>query len=127
MKKLSDYKGEEALQLWSDLLDSFVDIMSDKEIADSLRARKPALLSAKLIVEKKPKEAIKILTRIDDTEIDGLNLLTRLASLVLEIVNDSTLQSFFGFAPAVRLEKTPTGSAMENTEEKESQDISSNM
>lgn len=128
MKKLSDYVGEEALLLWADLLDSFTEILADKEIADSIRAKKPALVIAKLIVQKKPKEALGILTRIDDTEpVNGLTLITRLASVIMEIVSEPTITSFFGLPPVGKSEEIPSGSVTESTEAGESQDISLNM
>ena len=127
MKKLSDFKGEEAILLWADLLDSFTEICTDKEIADALRAKKPALITAKLIVKKKPKEACNILLRIDDTPIDGLNLITRLAALIMEMVNDPTISSFFGSLAEVKKDNASTGSATENIKVDENSNISSNM
>ena len=127
MKRLSDYKGEDAILLWADLLEMFTKILADKEIADSFRNKAPALISAKLIMEKHPKEAIDILLRIDDTPIDGINFLTRLLSLLAEIGQDQNMKDFFGFSAEENKEMMPTGSAMESTEELENQDISSNM
>lgn len=129
MKKLSDYKGEEAILLWGDLLEKFATILSDKEIANSFRAKLPALVSAKLIINKFPKETIDILLRIDDTPVDGLNIFTRLLALLAEIGQDEDIRSFFGMSAEKNgmNVQMPTGSAMESTEESENQDTSSNM
>jgi hypothetical protein len=127
MNKLSDFKGEEALLLWADLLDGFTEICADKDVADALRAKKPVLVTAKLILERKPKEACNILLRIDNTPIDGLNLITRLAGLITEMVNDPTLSSFFGSLAEVKKGSVPIGSATVNTEESENLNTSSDM
>lgn len=127
MKKLSDFKGEEAILLWADLLDGFTEICTDEEIANALRAKKPALITAKLIVKRKPKEACNILLRIDNTPIDGLNLIARLAALIMEMVNDPTISSFFGSLAEVKKDSASTGSATENIKVDENSNISSNM
>lgn len=127
MKKLSDYKGEEAILLWGDLLTMFTDVLADKEIADAFRKKAPALLKAKMILEKKPKVASDILLRIDDSPLDGVNVITRMVSLITEMMSDPELMSFFGLQVAVTKGETPSGSATGNTEENESQDTSSDM
>lgn len=116
MKKLSDYKDEEAIELWADLLDPFATILADAEIANAIRARKPALLIAKDIIKKHKKEAEEILLRVDPTPINGLNIIIRLMSVVMELINDPTMQSFFEFAVAEKKEEKSSGSATENTE-----------
>ena len=37
MKRLSDYQGEEAIELWADLLDPISDILTDKEKLEDQR------------------------------------------------------------------------------------------
>ena len=40
MKKLSDYKGDEAIELWADLLEPMTEILGDKDIAKILQDNK---------------------------------------------------------------------------------------
>lgn len=119
MKKLSDYKGEEAIELWANLLDPFVEIVGDKKIATMLRAKMPPLETAKVIIKTYKKQAMQIVLTIDPTPIDGLNLIIRLMEVLKEIGEDPTIQSFFGSSAEAKKEETSTGSAMENTEEGE--------
>lgn len=129
MKKLSDYKGEEAILLWGNLLDSFTAMLSDKEIAESFKTKKPILFTAKLMLKNKPRDVIQLLQTVDDSEVDGLNVLVRLISLLTEISKDPDLQDFFGLSAEENgmNGQMPTGSATESTEESETQDTSSNM
>lgn len=119
MKKLSDYKGEEAIELWADLLDPFIEIVGDPKISGMLRARKAPIVIAKEILKTYKEQAIQILLRIDDTPINGLNILFRLAGLITDIGNDPTIKSFFASSAEEKKGETPSGSAMENIEEKE--------
>ena len=52
--------------------------------------------------------------RIDDTPIDGLNILTRLVGIVLEIMNNEDLRGFFVSAEQETMESGSSGSATAN-------------
>ena len=119
MKKLSAYKGEDALELWADLLDPFIAIVGDKKIATMLRSKMPPIATAREIIKTYKKEASQILLRIDDTPLDGLNIITRLVTLITEIVNDKTLQGFFGLSAEGKKEETSSGNVTEITEAEE--------
>ena len=41
MKTLSDYKDEEAIELWADLIDPLTAIFSDKEFMQGLKGKPP--------------------------------------------------------------------------------------
>ena len=127
MKKLSDYKDEEAIDLWADLFDPFSIILSDKKIAEMLRARKAPIFIASDIVKRHKAEAKEIILRIDDTPINGLNLMVRLMELLTEISKDPTMQSFFGLSAEAQKEEKLSGSALENTEASGNPDTSSDM
>ena len=99
MKRLSDYKGEEAIELWADLLEPLSAIFTDKEIAELAKEEKLNYLSmATIVLKSHSTEAVAILERIDDTPVDGLNILTRLIGLLTEIGETEYAKSFFGFA-----------------------------
>lgn len=98
MKTLSDYQGEEAIELWGDLLELVSPILSDKQIADVVRKGGNKIQIAQAILVEHKSEAVKVLLRIDPTPINGLNLVTRLMELITEIGQDETVKSFFGFA-----------------------------
>lgn len=117
MKKLSDYVGDEAIDLWSDLLDPLSVIMSDKEIAEIVRSKTNRITVAKTILSKHKAETEQILLRIDPEPITGLNIITRLMSILADIGSDSTIRSFFGYAEQVKTGDESGGSVTEITEE----------
>lgn len=124
MKKLSDYKDEQAIELWADLLDPLVEIFKDQRIIDAFRSGKPTIVLAQEMVKSHANEVSKMLLTVDPTPLNGLNILIRLVGVLNELTEDPTLSDFFGLSAAVKKQETSSGSATENTED--SQNISSN-
>ena len=116
MKKLADYQGEEAFELWADLLDPVGDIMSDPHIKEIITSGSNRMKIATDILKTYKKQAEAILLRIDPEPINGLNILLRLISLITELGENEDVAGFFGFAEQVKMEKEPSGSAMVTTE-----------
>lgn len=119
MKRLSDYKGEEAIDLWVDLLDLMSDILKDRKVAELVRSKKPKIELAKGLLKLHKSDVIRVMERIDDTPVDGLNIITRLVVLISEIGEDETVRSFFGYSEQANKGRESSISAMENTEEEE--------
>lgn len=119
MKKLSDYKGDEAIELWADLLEPLTVILGDKEVQKVVSSGMPKMLIAKTILKNHNKEAVEILLRVDPTPIDGLNIILRLISLLSDIGSNDEIKSFFGYAEQVKEENESSGSVTENTEDEE--------
>lgn len=116
MRKLSDYKGEEAIDLWADLLTPIVKITGDPKVAKVFRAKKPVIEKAKTILKTHKSEAAEILTRIDPTPLDGINIVIRLVDMLVEIESQEELKGFFSPSPE---SQTSFGSVMENIEASE--------
>lgn len=119
MKKLSDYTGEEAIDLWADLLDPLTEILGDERIAEIVKSGKPKMLIAKEVLKLHKKSAEAIMLRIDDTPINGLNIVIRLINILAEIGQNEEVRSFFGYAEQAKTEDESGGSVTENTEEEE--------
>lgn len=119
MKKLSDYQGEEAIELWGDLLEPLTEIMGDPKIAQVVKSGQPKMMIVKTILLEHKKEAEKILLRIDPEPLDGLNLVVRLFSVLVEIGNREDVRGFFGFAAQEKTQQESTGSVTVNTEAEE--------
>ena len=119
MKKLSDYKGDEAIELWADLLDPLTKILGDKKVKDVIQSGKSKMEIAKEILKSHKEEAVEIMLRIDPEPIDGLNIILRLVAILSDIGKNDEIKSFFGYAEAVKTESESFGSATENTEAKE--------
>lgn len=119
MKKLSDYQGDDAIELWADLIDPLSEILSDEDVKKVVTSGKPKLTIAKEILKNHSAEAVKILLRIDDTPINGLNIILRLISLLADIGQDEEIKSFFGYAEQVEIAGKSSGSPTVNTKEEE--------
>lgn len=117
MKSLSDYKDEEAIDLWVDLMDSVKSILMDKKVQGMVHSNVPPMVMAQKILKEHKKEAVTILLRIDDTPIDGLNILVRLVDVLAEIGKNEDIKSFLAFAGQANKQNKSSGLPMENTEE----------
>ena len=119
MKSLSDYEGDEALELWGDLLEPLSAIFSDKKIANVVQSGQSKMTIAKVILKEHPVEAKEILLRIDSTPINGLNIILRLIAVLADLGKNEEIKSFFGYAEQVKTEKGFSILPTENTEEEE--------
>lgn len=115
MKRLSDYKGEEAIDLWADLLEPLTVIFSDKELIENIKSGKAKMLIAKDVITAHKKEAEEILLRIDPTPLDGMNIITRLIAILVDIGDNEDIKPFFGSAVQEKMDKESSGSPTENT------------
>jgi len=80
--KLSDYKGEAAIELWGNLIEPITPILADNDVKNAAKGSVVDL--AGVILKKHPKEAKQILELIDNKPIDAFNVPFR----VMEIIND---------------------------------------
>lgn len=119
MKKFSDYKGDEAIELWADLLDPLTAIFTDDDVRKVVQKGESKIQIAKTLLKNHKSEMVQIMLRIDPEPIDGLNIVTRLIALLSEIGQNEEIKAFFGFAEEVKTDKGFSGSAMENTEAEE--------
>lgn len=118
MRKLSDYKGEEAIELWADLLEPLTVILQDVELINGMKEGKPKLILAKIMLKNHSAEVYEMLERIDPEPLDGLNILVRLISLLSEMAENESVSAFFGFAGLAKTDSESSGSVTEITEEK---------
>ena len=119
MKKLSDYQGEAAIELWADLLEPLTAILGDAEIAKVVQSGKPRMMIASTILKNHKKEAEEILLRIDPEPLDGLNIVVRLVGILVEIGERPDIKAFFGFAAQEKMESESSGSPTASTEDGE--------
>lgn len=114
MKKLSDYKDNEAIELWADLLDPLTAILTDENIRKVIQSGKSKMEIAKTILKEHQKEAVDIMTRIDPEPINGLNIILRLVALLADIGENEEIKSFFGYAEQAKMQSGSIGSPTEN-------------
>lgn len=116
MKKLSDYKGNDAIDLWADLLIPMSSIMGDEKVANVVRSGMPKMMIAQTILKNHADDAVEILTRIAGEPVDGLNVIMQLISLLADIGQNDDIKSFFGYAEQVNKDSESGGSVTESTE-----------
>lgn len=94
--KLSDIKGERALDVLADMIEPVAEIMTDKEIVDILQSGKAPAKAIKLSLKNHKKAVIAMLAAIDgeDPETYQPSLFV-LPKRLLDLLNDPELQRLF--------------------------------
>lgn len=112
--RISDYRGEEALDLLADLLEPASEIMLDTEFVSLAREGK-TMKAVKVAIKNHKKAVIEILARLDGKEPDDyeVNFFT-LPKQVLEIMNDGAIKDLFT-SRGQKITNGSSGSATENT------------
>lgn len=118
--RLSDFRGEEALDVLADIFEPLALICADPEIQSLREQPRPMMDYIKPILKNRKKEIIQILARLNNQPEEeykaNLSLVT-LPLQILEFMNDPEIQSLFfsqSQSPAEPL--ASTGSVTENTE-----------
>lgn len=93
--KLSEIRGEEALDVLADMIEPASEIMSDPNIKKLVEAKnRPALI--KTLIKDHKKSIIEILAIIDGVPAEEYNVnVFTLPLKLLELLNDKELVSFF--------------------------------
>ena len=118
MKKLSDYKNEEAIDLWMDLLEPIGNILQNDRIKTAYKSGNSPLKIAQEIIKECRNDAVTILLRIDPEPINGLNIVVRLVDIIMEFDQSEELKDFFHSAGTVT-KGASSGNATANTEDAE--------
>lgn len=114
MKKLSDYKGTEAIELWADLLEPAAVLLADKQVQELRKQNVTVAGIAAYLLKEYSSEVQQILLRIDPQPLTALNMIVRLVDVMLECMNDPDMASFFALQAQMTTEEF-SGSAMVNT------------
>lgn len=114
--KLSDLKGEAALDALADIIEPSAEIMTDAHFVKCMRDGNK-MKAVQLALRNHKKAIIEIMAALDGEkpETYEVNFLS-LPKKLLEVFNDPEVASLFTSQGQTR---TSSGSAMENTEEKE--------
>lgn len=116
--KLSEIKGEQALDVLADLIEPASEIMTDKMVVATAKSGQK-LRAIKLAIKNHKKAVIEILAALDGADVDNyeVNVLTLPAKL-LEILNDPVVMSLFS-SQVEKTEKTSSTPATGNIGESE--------
>ena len=120
--KLSEIRGEEAMEVLADIIEPAGTIMGDKEIVDGIRSKEDRMKTISTVLRKYKKEVVQILAATERKNVKEYMKEVNVLSLplkLLEIFNDEELMSFFSPQDQTTSGK-PFGSVTENTEENKS-------
>lgn len=122
MKKLSEFKDEQALDLLAEVFEPVVSIFADKNFLSAVDGENK--LSAVRIAIRDHKHAVmKILAAMDGVPVSEYHcnvfaLPIRLAEIISEVMEEPELMTFFT-SSSRRAQETPSGSTTESIEESE--------
>lgn len=122
MRKLSEVKGEEALDVLAEIIDEVVAIVQDVQISKAYKSFGIRnVKTIKLMITRRKKELLSIMAAIDgkpyDEFVESFNLVT-LPVMLVDTFNDPDVIALFQSQTQMESE-TESGSAMESTEGKE--------
>ena len=111
--KLSDFKGEKALDVLADILEPAVEIMADAEVKNTAK-EKGKVAAISYAIKNHKTAIIKIMAVLDDTPVEEyeVNILTLPAKL-LELLNDEDVAQLFT-SQSQQKAVNSSGSASEN-------------
>lgn len=114
--KLSDIKGEKALDVLADIIDPISEISADQNVVNNVRSGNK-LAAVKVMLKSHQRAVIDIMAYLNCEDPKTYNpSLLELPALVLEVLNDPVLADLFTSGDK---EVTSSGSPMESTEESE--------
>lgn len=115
--RLSEIKGEKALDTLAEIVEPLGEILTDPEISEMHKAGLPKIKLVKPILKNHKKAVITILALLDgeDPENYEVNLLT-LPRKLMEVMDDKEINEVF-LSQSQMTQEESFGSATENTEE----------
>lgn len=119
MRRISDYKDGDALDLLADIMEPAVEIMADEEVRKTFD-KKTRLQGAAIAIKRHKDAVMRILARLEGVEVEQYhcNIFT-LPARVLEVLNDKELLDFFTEQAQTMTIDAPSGAATEPTQEAE--------
>lgn len=131
MKKLSEFKDDEAMDVLAEIIEPAINLIKNNNFklamkGDKEKGIKPNRMQAiKIAITENRKDVVMIMAVLNEKPVEEFHYsLLTLPQMMLEMFNDKELIDFFQYRSETDL-GTPSGSAMENTEENQS--TSSNM
>ena len=115
MKKLSEYKDEEAIVVLGNLLEPMGDIMTDADVVEMFKDEKSTVMQvAQKIISGHAKAVMQILTILNEGEYHCT--IPSLIKDLVAVLGDQDLWDFFK-SQGQMMASTSSTSALENTED----------
>ena len=113
--KLSEYQGEEALDILAELIEPVGEIMADKEIGEVFKQNRFKAIG--LAIKNHKKAVMQILATMDGVPVEEYKCnVFSLPVKILELLNDPEMIQLFQYQGQTG-DANSSGSASENTEE----------
>jgi hypothetical protein len=118
MRKLSEYKDKEAIELLANILEPTVKIFGDKEVARELVGGNK-LKTIQLAMKKHPDDVFELLATLEGVPVNEYHCsVATIPTILLDIMHDEELTGFFT-EQAVTSSDSISGLVTVNTEEQE--------
>ncbi len=93
MKKISDFKNEDAVEVLADIIEPCSAIINDADVKKEFA--KDRMKAISMALKKYKKEIVQILARLEDVPVEEFTCTpVTLVSKVLEVLNDKDLNDF---------------------------------
>lgn len=94
MRKFSEIKGQEAIDVLAEILEPIINIVNDEEVRQGMETN--VARSASIALKKHKKEVWHILAVIDGVEDDKLEIdLLTLPTALIELLSEPVVQELF--------------------------------
>lgn len=94
MRKLSEIRGEEAIEVLSEVVEPLVAIISDADVQEVVREKKPFVLAVKPALKSHKKEVLHILAAIEGIpDEEYAPSIIELPAMLIGLLNDPEIQT----------------------------------
>lgn len=116
MKKISEFRNEEALDLLVDIIEPTARIFGDAELRKAVLRKAKKIECIKIAIKNHKSDVIEILALLDGEDPKKYDTgLVRIITKLLEVLNDEELSDFFKLQGQM-VAQTSLSSVTENTE-----------
>lgn len=117
MKKISEYKNEDAIDLLADIIEPTAKIFANKELKKAINNKATKIELIKVALKNNKSDLIEILARLNGVDVDEYECtVMSIITDCLSIISDKELSDFFTLQQQMMVEES-SESAMESTEE----------
>lgn len=96
MRKLSEIKGKEALDVLAEIIEPAAEIFTDENVKNALKAENNKAKAAKIILKDHNKAVLTLMATLEGVPVEEYQpTLFALPSLILGVLNDPELNSLF--------------------------------
>lgn len=96
MRKLSEIKGEEALDVLAEIIEPAAEIFSDENVKNVVKTEKNKVKAVKIILKDHKKAILTLMAALEETPVEEYKpTLLALPALIIGVLNDPELQNLF--------------------------------